>query len=177
MANIDMGTLQIIVENAMRKNKMGGTITANGVTMDFEKVWKSQITVNGQIIEIPVNYQNLRDAIAKSILDSLTALAATGAISTGPVDAPDAQVVVTDSNININPTAIPFTPTPNVNINTVNPLKGAARLGDNITITAISDPAFFAWMTAVGQQGGSIPPPLSVTGQITNASSTVRIGD
>lgn len=173
MANIDMGTLQVIVENAMRTNKMGGQVTANGVTMDFEKVWKTQIEVNGQIIEIPVNYQSLRDAIAKSILDSLTALSATGAISTGPIDAPNAQVVVTSSDVNINPTAIPFTPKPNVNINTIDPTKSAARLGDDITIT---DPVFLAWIAAVGAYT-NIPGPVIISGKITSGSDTVRIGD
>ncbi len=131
------------------------------------------IEVNGKVVEIPVNYQNLRDAIAKSILDSLTALSASGAISTGPVDAPNAQIVVTSNDININPTTIPFTDKPNINLNTIDPTKGAARLGDSILI---SDPTFLAWILSVGS-ALNIPAPIKVSGIISSSSDTVRIGD
>lgn len=174
MADINIDTLRIIVENAMRKNKLGGEITANGVTMNLENTWKTTVTIDGKPYEIPINYQNLRDAIAKSILDSLTALSATGQISQGPDNAPNAQVVVTSSDININP--VPSLTTPKVNINTLDPLKGAARLNDGVTISALSDPIFITWMQSVGSSL-SIPAPITVSGKISSSSSTVRLGD
>jgi len=152
MAKIDFSTAQIIVENAMRKNNYGGKFVISGQTMDFESAWKSVS---------PVNYQTLRDAIAKSIVDALTAIEVSGSISNGNLTAPDGQVVVTS---------------PDVNINTNDPLKGAARLGDSVTTSLLTDPIFIAWMQAVGSFC-SIPSPITVSSKISSSSGTVRIGD
>lgn len=167
MANIDFDTARIIVENAMRVNKMGGTIVANGVTLDLEKAWKTVIDIDGKTFEIPINYQNFRDAIAKSIVDSLTALTATGQISQGPIDAPNAQVVVTSPNANIS--------APIVNINNPTTLQSAARVGDTVTSSALTDPAFWTWIGSVSSSL-SIPPPVAAVSKITQGSSTVKIG-
>lgn len=163
MASIDFQTIRIIVEKAMRDSNLGGVVTANGVTLDLEKTWKTVIEQNGQIFEIPINYQNFRDAIARSIVDSINALQATGQISAGPVNAPGGQVVVTSPNINLN--------APIVNLNTIAP-SPAARFGDAILI---DDVAFLAWVASVSS-ALSIPPPALVTGKITGGSSTVNIG-
>jgi uncharacterized Zn-binding protein involved in type VI secretion len=163
MASIDFTTARIIVEKAMRDNKMGGTIVANGVTIDLERTWKTIVEINGQVIEIPINYQNFRDAIAKSIVDSLTALQATGQISTGPINAPNGQVVTESPNVNIN--------APIINLNTSTP-KSAARFGDTILVDSAT---FLTWVTAVST-ALSITPPGLITGKITSGSSTVNIG-
>lgn len=171
MADINIDTIRIIVENAMRTSKMGGEVKANGVTIDLENTWKTTVFIDGKPYDVPINYQNIRDAISQSILDSLTALSATGKISEGSNNAPNEQVVVTSSDININPSDIV-----NVNINTIDPLKGAARLNDDVLISVVSDPVFLTWITAVGS-ALSIPAPTSISGKISSSSDTVRIGD
>jgi hypothetical protein len=164
MASIDLNTARIIVEKAMRDNNLGGEVVANGVTMDLEKTWKTVVEVNGQVIQIPINYQNFRDAIAKSIVDTLTALQATGQISSGPVNAPGQQIVVESQNVNMNAPLI------NLNTATVSP---AARVGDDILI---SDPAFLAWIVSVSTALSISPYPVLISGKITSGSSTVNIG-
>jgi hypothetical protein len=164
MASIDFNTARIIVEKAMRDNGLGGEVTANGVTLDLEKTWKTVVEVNGQTIEIPINYQNFRDAIAKSVVDAITALQATGQISSGPNNAPGQQIVVESPNVNLN--------APIINLNTIEP-SPASRLGDSILVT---DPAFLAWIVTVSSALGISSYPVLITGKITGGSSTVNIG-
>lgn len=52
----------------------------------------------------------------------------------------------------------------------------AARVGDEIQITPLTDPVLFAWFAAVGTATGTTPP-TSITGKITSGSGTVEIGD
>jgi hypothetical protein len=52
----------------------------------------------------------------------------------------------------------------------------AARVGDQIQITPVTDPALFTWFAAVGTATGTTPP-TSITGKITSGSGTVEIGD
>lgn len=165
MPQIDFATVQIIVEKAMRDNGYGGSFKVGDQTIDVESAWKNTN---------PINYQTLRDTIAKSVVDALTAISATGAISQGTTTAPNQQIVVTSSDININ--QLPALSQPNVNLNTIDPTKGAARLLDSVSINALTDPVFITWMQSVGSSL-SIPAPISVSGKITSASSTVRIGD
>ncbi len=178
MPQIDFATAQIIVEKAMRDNGYGGTLRVGDQTMDLEKAWQNSN---------PINYQTLRDTIARSVVDALTAISANGTISQGSVTAPNGQVVVTSTDVNINqlpapPTPIP-TPQPNVNINTIDPTKGAARLLDSVTINALTDPIFMTWVVTISAavnslSSGAVPVvPTSAEGKISSASSTVRIGD
>jgi hypothetical protein len=52
----------------------------------------------------------------------------------------------------------------------------AARKEDEITITAVTDPAFFSWMSAVASAAGGPSPPSSITGKISSGSTGVKIG-
>jgi hypothetical protein len=156
MSEINFATAQIIVENAMRAEGYGGSITKNNQTINLETAWTDSF---------PINYQSLRDAIAKSIVDALTATEVTGNISNGSTTAPNQQVVTASPSVNINITNPAETP-----------LKGAARFGDTVTITPLSDPAFFAWVAAVSSVC-SVPPIVLATGKVTSSSSTVSIGD
>lgn len=52
--------------------------------------------------------------------------------------------------------------------------KSAAREGHEITITALTDHAFFTWMASVASFTGTAAP-TSVTGKINEGSETVKI--
>lgn len=176
MPQIDFATAQIIVEKAMRDNNYGGQISIGNQTMDFEAAWKNNP-------QIPINYQTLRDAIAQAIVDALTATVVTGTISQGDITAPGQQFVTESGDVNINSIPAPLIATPNVNINTIDPTKGAARFGDSVTINALTDPVFITWMATISAAvnslaSGSVPVvPTSAHGMVTSSSSTVRIGD
>jgi hypothetical protein len=152
MATIDFASAQIIVENAMRANNFGGTLTIGDQKINLETSWTNAN---------PINYQVLRDSIAKSIVDALTAVAVAGEISTGTTTAPNGQQITTSSNVNINSVGN----------------QGAARLGDSTMVTALSDPVFIAWVASVSSALSIPTPPISISGKITSASSSVNIGN
>ena len=156
MSQINFSTAQIIVENAMRKSGYGGQLTLGNQTLNLETAWTNSS---------PINYQTLRDSIAKAIVDALTATTVTGTISNGSTTAPGGQIVTPSSSVNLN-----------ISNPAQTPLQGAARLGDSITITPVSDPVFFTWLTAVASETGVSPAPVSITGKISSSSSTVSIG-
>ena len=148
--NIQFSTLQIIVENAMRSNGLSGIV--NGV--NIEDAWKETVTVNNQTFNNPQNLQKVRDSIAQAITDTLTASAATGSISSGNTQG---QQIVTEAIAGV-------------------PIPAAARVGDMVQITALSDPVFWAWITAVASET-SIPfAGVSITAKITSGSTSVQIG-
>ena len=153
MSQISFATAQIIVENAMRANGYGGELTIAGQVINLEDSW----TNNN-----PVNYQILRDSIAKAIVDALTATTVSGTISRGTTTAPLGQQVATSSQVNLN-------------IATPASIQQAARVGDTVTSTILTDPAFWTWVASVSTYC-SVPPPVSIMSKITTGSSTVNIG-
>jgi len=153
MAQISFATAQIIVENAMRANGYGGEFTVAGQIINLEDSW----TNNN-----PVNYQILRDSIAKAIVDALTATTVSGTISQGTTTAPLGQNVATSSHVNLNIS----TPTTN---------QKAARVGDAAISTQLNDPTFWTWVASVST-ALSITPPTSINSKISTGSSTVNIG-
>jgi hypothetical protein len=52
----------------------------------------------------------------------------------------------------------------------------AARVGDEIQVTPVTDPALFTWFAAIAAFT-STTAPTSITGTITSGSGTVEIGD
>lgn len=172
MSQIDLNTIQLIVENNMR---------AVGFQGQFEQGWKQTITSpNGNTFTQQFNLQTLRDIISKSIVDIMTNAMVGGTISV--VDTQGAPLVSENTNII------------NITKNSSSPSYPAARVGD-IAIT--SDPNFIAWMTAVSvfctaanspdslsaassafiialnAIGGS---PTVVSSSINSGSSSVQIG-
>ena len=69
MAVLNKTQLQLIVEKSLRDNGFSGG--------DAENMWKT--TVNG--VEMPVNLQNLRDAISDAIITTMENSIATGSFS------------------------------------------------------------------------------------------------
>lgn len=58
----------------------------------------------------------------------------------------------------------------------------AARVGDEIQVTPVTDPKVFVWINAVTAALGVLgqpvaPAPTSITGKITSGSGSVEIGD
>lgn len=183
---IDFPTMQIIVENAMRKNGLGGTQSINGNQISIENGWKETLTANNQTFENPQNLQKMRDMVAQAILDALTASGASGSISSG--------------NTSGNPSVVS---TSNVIINGDSSAPKAARVTDKTVVDLTSDAGMIAWMKAVDaflSAASSIPtlaaangaystakaailaaggtvPPNTVTSKITTGSSTVQIGN
>jgi len=172
MSQIDLSTIQLIVENNMRNAGFQG---------QFEQGWKQTVTApDGSTFTQQFNLQTLRDIISKSIVDAMTDAIATGTISV--VDVQGVPIVAENTAII------------NITTNALVPSKPAARLGD----TAItSDPNFIAWMAAVSafctaaDSAGSLAaantafiaalasiggPPVVVSSSITSGSSSVQIG-
>ena len=52
----------------------------------------------------------------------------------------------------------------------------AARENDPTEINAVTDPAWYAWLAAVGTATGVGAPPSTITGKISGGSSEVKIG-
>ena len=155
MAQIDYSQLQLIVENAMRQN---------GLTGDFENGWKRTITdSSGGSITQNYNFQDMRDATAKAILDALTNVIAAGTISNGNVQG--VQTLIEDnSSVNITK-GLPITSSP------------AARVGDSVQISAITDPVFLAWIASISAYTNIPFVGLAINGKISTGSSTVKLGD
>jgi uncharacterized Zn-binding protein involved in type VI secretion len=151
MPQINLNNIKLIVENSMRQNGFGGG--------DLESGWKQSITVNGNEYSNAQNLQKTRDSIAQAIYDTLTALTVTGSLSAGN-NTPQSQIVAQSSTVNLNGDSSS---------------PAAARVGDDVTISALSDPAFIAWLQAIGAYT-SIPAPATVTGKISSGSNTVKIG-
>jgi hypothetical protein len=69
----------------------------------------------------------------------------------------------------------------NINLNNATSTQGAARLNDTTLIDATTDPAFVSWIATVSAAivslGVPVPSvPISVSGEINSASSSVQIG-
>lgn len=158
MAEIDYSQVQLIVENNMRNAGFQG---------NFENGWKESVTINNQSYPQPLNLQNLRDIIAKSIVDAITNSMASGTISTGSQQG--IPIVETDTSI--------------INLTVGSPSLPAARKNDSVKVTYMSDPIFIGWITNISAAvnslaNGSVPYiPVSVDGKITTGSTSVQIGD
>ena len=161
MAQITYSELQLIVENAMRENGMKGK---------FEDGWKSTlIDGSGGTIQNEYNFQNMRDATAKAILDALTGVTVTGTISQGNTQGVQARVGNSGQiNLSSQSVATPALALP------------AARTGDAVVI---DNAIFLAWIVTISAavnslSSGSVPVvPVVVDGKITGGSSNVAIGD
>lgn len=180
MAQIDYNKIELIVENNLRNAGLQGT---------FENGWKDSVSIDGNTYNAPFNLQDLRDIIAKSIVDALTDPTVGGSLSAG--------------NVQGSPAVSPNTSI--INLTTGSVSKEAVRVGDETEINAITDPKFVAWMTAVnvfitacqavtgpttasavgvaatayntaGATLGGFPP-TTATGETTTGSATVKIGD
>jgi len=179
MAQLQLDTIKLIVENSMRDNGYGGSAGNPYI----ENAWKDTfVTPEGQSVTLQLNLQNLRDTISKSIYDTLGNTLVAGTASTGSI--PGVQNVINTSELtgdvsiygvlpsampNPNPVGIPYPATPlnlsNINLNydpILNPpvpvpilpipaigLKGAARLGDGIQLNNITDPTFVGLWTVI----------------------------
>lgn len=159
MSQIDYEKVQLIVENNMRNSGYSG---------QYENGWKNSIIADGVTYNQTINLQNLRDVIAKSVVDALTNANVTGTISSGNIQGQ--PIVVSDESI-INITkqeSLPSSP--------------AARKGDSISINQLTDPNFMIWvqtMTGVVNAlvGGAIPAIIAISGTVATGSSSVEIGD
>jgi len=232
MAQVQLDTIKLIVENSMRKNGYsGGTI---------ENAWKQVIpTPDGKTVTLQLNLQNLRDSISQSIYDTMsnTLVAGTTSVASiaGTQNVVNASSTTGDVSIYaVLPTNIP-NPSPvgpafpvlpfvlsNINLNYDTTLcppaaipvlppvignKGAARMGDPVSINFASDPQFtnlFAqimisivlewqqqgsyvnptnpWsnsVTAIIAAFGSNPSPsaIEINGVVASGSNSVHIGD
>jgi hypothetical protein len=182
MAQIDLQTIQLIVENNIRNAGLQG---------QFENGWKQDISSpNGTVYPQQFNLQTLRDIISKSILDALTNNLATGTISTGnvagtPIVQDISNDVVINSNYASTNSSVVINPNQAYILNPSLALlapKGASRVGDPIVIDLLTDPNFMAWVTTVSAAvsaltGGSLQPIVQISGAIINGSQSVKIGD
>jgi hypothetical protein len=175
MSQMQSGTIQLIVENAMRKNGYSGGA--------MEDAWKDVITTpDGTKVDIPVNLQNLRDSITQAIFDSLTTVTAKGiptvlsipgkqiiehvntdisifATSYPPTPSttvfpfvpptPNFPLLLSNINLNYDPEYYPMTPIKTLPV-PLQSTKGAARLGDSTQINVLTDPIFISlWVTVL----------------------------
>jgi len=173
MASIDEDTVKIIVENSLRKNGFSGIV--NGVNL--EQAWKASIPQpNGSSVELTLNLQNMRDAMAQAIVDALTATSATGSISEGNN---------TTSNQNVSQSV-------DLHINGDVTAPAAARVGDLVKID-LTDPlnaSLATWGTNVSTATDitNLTPGVNVAlwtaiqavgiwAEVNTGSNTVNIGD
>jgi len=117
MAQITFEEAQKIVENAMR-------VAGYGNVEAFENAWKDSLVTQVGTVNLSMNLKNLRDAIARSIVDILTHTQATNTISTGNIPGTTGIVRInTDINLKnqipiTNPVSIltPLDPTLNTTL-------------------------------------------------------------
>ena len=194
MANITENDIRLIAENNLRSAGLSG---------QYENGWKKTIDSTSGPITQTFGLQELRDVIAKTVVDSLQNNIVAGTLSEGNTQG--VPVVVnqsTDTVINSDPDntgdRVLINPS-EAYIFLSNPLAEppkAARQGDGTVINFLSDPTFTSIYSAliatvyaldltgtfkniIDNQYGGPPSPtqIVVSGVITGGSDTVRIGE